>query len=294
VIILHSAFGDDCRLLDFFSSYFDKRNCPLVAFIGNEYDLLPEKKKLLSNLSVNYICTQLPLSVGAWLYEDVSSACVIDMPHALNQNKYFDQELIRTKMLGFVGSLHPLWIGDNDRSCLINKANEIMLELNLKAEIDTTGRNLPSLQWARFLNESIATIGAESGTYYLDKSGQLLMNAKEIMKTYPSIGFNELYEKIFISKSFEVKSAKCVSSRHFEPIGTKTCQLLLEGSYNDLLIPDIHYIKIVKDMSNLKDAVISLLDVSHRTSITESAFKYVIANHTYDKRLQRLIDIVIK
>ena len=294
IVILHSALGDDCRLLDLVSTYFDRRKCPLVAFIGNEYDLLPEKKRLLASLSVNYICTQLPLTVGTWLYEEVTSARVIAMPHALNQDKYFDQKLERTKVLGFIGSLHPLWIGDNDRSCLIRRANELMLELNLKGLIDPAGRNLPSSQWATFLNESIGTIGAESGTYYLDKSGQLLMTAKEIMKSHPSMDCSELYERVFESTSLEVRSAKCVSSRHFEPIGTKTCQLLIEGSYNDILMPDIHYIKIIQDMSNLKDAIVRLLDPDYRMHIVDSAYQYVIENHTYSKRLEFLVDSVVK
>ncbi len=294
IIILHSALGDNCRLLDYASSYFDRRKCPLVAFIGNEYDLLPEKKRILASLSVNYICTQLPLAVGTWFYEDVISARVIEMPHALNQNKYFDQKLERTNVLGFIGSLHPLWIGDNDRSCLIRQANELMLELNLKGLIDPMGRNLPSSQWATFLNESVGTIGAESGTYYLDKSGQLLMIAKEIMKSNPSMEFSELYEKVFESTSLEVRSAKCVSSRHFEPVGTKTCQLLLEGTYNDILIPDEHYIKINRDMSNLKDAIDALLDPDHHMQIVDSAYEYVIENHTYSKRIEYLLDLVVK
>ncbi len=294
IIILHSALGDDCRLISSISSFLDRRKCPLIAFIGNEYDLLPEKKKILTSLSVDYICTQLPFTVGSWLYEDVISARVVAMPHALNQKKYFDQQLVRPNVLGFIGSLHPLWIGDNDRSCLIRRANEIMLELNLRGMIDLAGRNLPSSQWAKFLNESIGTIGAESGTYYLDKSGQLLMTAKEIIRSYPSMDFRELYERVFESTSIEVRSAKCVSSRHFEPIGTKTCQLLLEGSYNGILLPDIHYIKINRDFSNLKDSIIKLFDSDCRGRIINSAYRHVISNHTYSKRLEGLIDIVIK
>ena len=292
IIILHSALGDDCRLLDFFSSYFDRRKCPLVAFVGNEYDLLPEKKNLLKSLSVDYICTQLPIAVASWLYEDVMSARVVSMPPALNQKKYFDQKIERPNVLGFIGSLHPLWIGDTERTRIIHLANELMSELNLRSAIDLTRRNLPSSQWARFLNQSIGTVGAESGTYYLDKSGKILMAAKEIMKSNPSLDFVELYRKVFESPSLEIKPAKCVSSRHFEPIGTKTCQLLLEGSYNDILIPDVHYITIRKDLSNFKEAIARLLDPDNRKRIVNQAYQYVIHNHTYDKRIEQLMNII--
>ncbi len=292
IIILHSALGDDCRLLDFFSDFFDRRKCPLIAFIGNEYDILPEKKKLLTSLNIDYICTQLPVDVATWLYEDIKSARVIPMPHALNPKKYFDQEIERPNVLGFIGSLHPLWIGDNDRTCLIQQVNELMIELDILGLIDTTGRKLPSSQWAKFLNQSIGTIGAESGTHYLDKSGQLLMIAKEIMKSNPSMDFPEIYGRVFESPLLEVRSAKCVSSRHFEPIGTKTCQLLLEGSYNGILMPDIHYIAINKDKSNLKDSIIKLLDPDCYMYIINSAYESVINCHTYSKRLDHLLKYI--
>ena len=294
IIILHSALGDDCRLLDFFSSYFNRRKCPLIAFIGNEYDLLPEKKELLKSLNTDYICTQLPLSVASWLYDDVISARVIPMPHALNQKKYFDQNLERFNILGFIGSLHPLWIGDNERTCLLRRVNQLLIELGLRSLIDTTGQNLPSTQWAKFLNQSIGTIGAESGTYYLDKSGQLLMIAKEIIRSHPKMEFSEIYGRVFETPALEVRSAKCISSRHFEPIGTKTCQLLLEGSYNDILMPDIHFITINKDISNLNDSINKILDKDYRTQIINSAYEYVIIDHTYSKRLEYLLQIVLK
>jgi hypothetical protein len=294
IIILHSALGDDCRLLNFFSNYFNCRKCPLIAFIGNEYDLLPEKKELLKSLNTDYICTQLPLSVASWLYEDVVSARVIPMPHALNQKKYFDQNLERFNVLGFIGSLHPLWIGDNDRTCLFNRVNQLMIELDIRGLIDTTGHKLPSTDWAKFLNQSIGTIGAESGTYYLDKSGQLLMIAKEILRSNPTMDFAEIYGRVFESPALEVRSAKCISSRHFEPIGTKTCQLLLEGSYNDILMPDIHYIAINKDKSNLKDSINKIFDHDYRMQIVNTAYEYIIDTHTYSKRLEFLLQIVLK
>jgi hypothetical protein len=294
IIILHSALGDDCRLLDFFSSYFNRRKCPLIAFIGNEYDLLPEKKKLLKSLNTDYICTQLPLNVASWLYEDVMSARVIPMPHALNQKKYFDKNLERFNVLGFIGSLHPLWIGDNDRTCFLHRANQLLSELGLRGLIDTVGQNLPSTQWAKFLNQSIGTIGAESGTYYLDKSGQLLMIAKEIMQSNPNMDFSEIYGRVFESPALEVRSAKCISSRHFEPIGTKTCQLLLEGSYNDILIPDIHFIKVNKNQSNFKESIDKILDENYRMQIVNAAYEYVINDHTYSNRLEYLLKIVLK
>ena len=38
--------------------------------------------------------------------------------------------------------------------------------------------------------------------------------------------------------------SKCISSRHFEAAATGTCQLLVEGRYNDILIAGEHYIPV--------------------------------------------------
>lgn len=289
IVILHSALGDDCRLLNWLSMFFDKRKCKLVAFIGNEYDLLPEKKQLLNKLNVDIICTQLPLAVASWLYSDLPSAKVIAMPHALNTAKYFDYKKSRENIIGFIGNAHPLWIGDNERTKVIMSAKETLDELNLPNYIKLNGSNLFSSDWVNFLNKSIGTIGAESGTYYMDKSGERLMLAKDLVNSRPSIDISDLNSQIFQVDNIEFKSAKCISARHFEAIGTKTCQLLLEGEYNNILIPDVHYIKINKNLSNLKESIYRLLDYEERLKIIKNAYEYVAKNHTYECRVNELI-----
>jgi spore maturation protein CgeB len=85
-------------------------------------------------------------------------------------------------------------------------------------------------------------------------------------------------------------SGKAISSRHFEPIGTKTCQLLLEGNYNDILTAGEHYIPIRKDYSNLTDALGKFMDDDYRRAITERAYEYVMSNHTHNHRIAHMLD----
>lgn len=292
VIIMHSVLGDDCRLINNITNFLDKRNCPVVAFIGNEYDLISEKKQILNSINAEYICTQLPLKTAVWLYEDIISAKVIELPHALNPKKYFDFGITRDNIIGFIGNAHPIWIGDNDRSNVILRVKEVLNELNFKNDIYLDGKNLVSNDWALFLNKSLGTIGAESGTYFLDKYGEKIAIAKQMFNKNKLINLNDLFEKIYSDNSIEVKSAKCISPRHFEAIGTKTCQLLLDGEYNNLLIPDIHFIKINKNLDNLKDAIMRLLDYEERTNIVNCSYRYVYLNHTYENRINKLLNII--
>jgi spore maturation protein CgeB len=83
-----------------------------------------------------------------------------------------------------------------------------------------------------------------------------------------------------------------VSSRHFEAIGAKTCQILLEGAYNGLLEPDVHYISVQKDMSDLDAALERFADPGERRRVADEAYEHVLARHTYAHRVAQLLDAV--
>ena len=100
----------------------------------------------------------------------------------------------------------------------------------------------------------------------------------------------ELENQIFKNHSVSYVNGKAISSRHFEPIGTKTCQILLEGHYNGILNENEHYISVRKDYSNFDEAFERYIDPKEREEITENAYEYVIENHTYDIRIKSILN----
>ena len=72
-------------------------------------------------------------------------------------------------------------------------------------------------------------------------------------------------------------SRKALSSRHFEAIGTKTCQVLLEGSYNGILVPEVHYVGVKKDL----------------TAIVERAYDLAMSAQTCAHRVAGLVRAVL-
>ena len=165
-------------------------------------------------------------------------------------------------------------------------------ELGLKCEVHTT--NIPRSEWARFLNTCRGIMGSESGSYYLDRKGQIIAQAKAYLEEYPEAAFDEVFKRFFDSPEVEYVSGKCISSRHFEPIGTKTCQILLEGNYNGILKADEHYICVKKDLSNMDDVVRRFKDEAYRRLIVERSYDYIMSTHTYQHRVKALIKAVIE
>jgi hypothetical protein len=73
-----------------------------------------------------------------------------------------------------------------------------------------------------------------------------------------------------------------ISPKMFEAIALKTALVLFEGSYSGILKPDLHYISLKKDFSNLKQVLAKLDDISYLENITETAFKDIILSGKYN------------
>ena len=82
---------------------------------------------------------------------------------------------------------------------------------------------------------------------------------------------------------------RVLSGRNVEAAGTKTVQILLEGAYGGYLQPDVHYIPVRKDFSNLREAIGKFRDESVRNHVRENALQ-VVRELTYPKLIDRFHD----
>lgn len=88
--------------------------------------------------------------------------------------------------------------------------------------------------------------------------------------------------------------SKAISSRQFDAIGTRTCLMMLEGRYNDILEPDIHYIEVKKDFSNLDEAIEKAQSEKIVEEITSRTYAYVLENHLHRHRIDKIKNVIEK
>lgn len=99
--------------------------------------------------------------------------------------------------------------------------------------------------------------------------------------------FDEVFDLFFKDKPFpSTISGKCVSSRHFDAAGTKTCQVMIEGRFNDIFQAEEHYIPLKRDLSDADEAVQKFRDETYRDNMVERTYEYVMNQHTYSHRIQ--------
>ena len=286
IILMHSVLGDNVEIIIPFEQVLKERTGKLLSFVGNEYDLMLKKKAFLQNVDADYIASQLPHEAHTFVYKELS-AQLIDAPHALNENIYRPSKSNKVYDIAFSGAKYGIFIGDQERNNLIETMANLTPQLKNKINIGRN-TNLPRNLWVELLQSAKATVGAEAGTYYLDRNGSLLEQSKEYVQQNPDANLDDLLEKIFDNTSIEYVSGKAISSRHFEPVGTKTCQILLEGNFNGILKEGEHYISVKKNISNLKDVIDVYSDHDLRNQIVERAYAYISEKHTYKNRVETI------
>jgi hypothetical protein len=287
IVLLHSTNADSILPLLLLERYFKSRKGKLLMFVGNEYCLMPEKIRFINEVEVDYVASQLPEGAAKWLYSDCSNSKLLLVPHALNDKIYrpYQEHQDRPTDIGFIGDRYSYAIGDVERTKLAEyfARNSLRQKLTLDIRIGQKVR-IPRDAYVRFLNSTRGTIGAESGTYYLEKTDRTLKKVEAFLSWHPNTTFEEVYE-IFFKNHTNPVNGKAISSRHFEAVGTKTCQILLEGNYNGILKPNTHFISLNKDYSNVDQVLERFGDEDFVKRMTENAYEYVQDNHTHEHRV---------
>jgi hypothetical protein len=251
------------------------------------------------------------------------------MPHALNPAAFHCDvpHAARPLDIGFRGARYLPHVGDDERNRIIDYFATATFEPPLRVDVRTNvsyGRK----GWAGFLNSTRATIGAESGAVYLRRDDEILSATEEqlgvgsrdlkvrarrrpVHRYLPRPVKNALRrgadrmagrshapgEPVEVgalapapSPPAGSMSGKCISSRHFDAIGTETCQILLPGRYNDLLEADVQYLALERDFSNVDDVLARFRDDETRLRMVRDARAWALDCHTYAHRVRGLLD----
>lgn len=160
------------------------------------------------------------------------------------------------------------------------------LDISTKTEDMFTG-----FQWYKFLLRCKYFIGVESGSSLLDIDGKIKENINRYVFDNPMADFEEVKENCFKEKEGNVL-INALSPRHLEAVITKTCQILMEGDYNGVLKPGIHYIELKRDYSNLNDIENIIKKDNLREKIVENAYKDIVLSgkYSYTTFIENLIN----
>lgn len=134
--------------------------------------------------------------------------------------------------------------------------------------------------WYQFLLRCKYTIGVEGGAGILDRDGTICRKTEAYLKHDPQASFAEIEEHCFAGLD-GILNLFAISPRHLEACATRTCQILIEGEYNGILYPGIHYIELKSDFSNLEEVLEIIRQDSLRNKITEQAYDDIVKSRRF-------------
>ncbi|MDY7034887.1 MAG: hypothetical protein SV375_01820, partial [Thermodesulfobacteriota bacterium] len=263
-----------------------------VAFFQDEFFRTNLLCKFINEMDIEHVFSVAPKSEWKKIYHDVDFNKVsfhkvltgYIEEDTLRRTKKLEKKIKRTIDIGYrtVWDV-PYHLGKHGllktqiASIFQNKA----YSNNLKTDISIKWKdNISGFKWFKFLLSCKYTVGVLSGASMLDKDGAINARIQKYLSKHPVAGFTEVEEHCFSGIDGNL-NLLAVSPRHLEACITKTCQILMEGDYEDILKPGIHYIELKKDFSNLNEILDIIKRDDMRHDITGNAYNDIVESKKY-------------
>lgn len=145
--------------------------------------------------------------------------------------------------------------------------------------------------WVALIQNSRAVLGVESGASVFDFRGEISLKTEtqRALHGKTGISYEALRERYFASVENSIDLTQ-ISPRIFEAICLRTLCILYEGNYSGILVPNVHYLPLKKDFSNIDDVCRKLKDDGYVSDIITNAYNDVAfgQKHTYRAMVQKL------
>lgn len=136
--------------------------------------------------------------------------------------------------------------------------------------------------WLAFLASSRTTIGCLGGSGIANITGKYFKMTEEYIATHKDATYEETRLACFSDAEENLKGM--ISPRIFESAITKTCQILIGEDYQGILEPNIDYIVLNQDFSNIEEIIVKIKDVEYCEQIADNCYKHVIESQKYTYR----------
>lgn len=138
--------------------------------------------------------------------------------------------------------------------------------------VDISSNYLHGKKWPKFLLDCRYQLSIETGSSIFDPDGSVL----EYFERTPGATVVQLEaERPGVDGSLDYRA---LAPRHIDALLTKTAQVLVEGDYSGLLVPEVHYISLKRDLSNISEVLDRMADEEARVAMVERAYRDIVAS----------------
>jgi hypothetical protein len=145
-------------------------------------------------------------------------------------------------------------------------------------------------EWLRFLGDCKFSLGSEGGSSVWDPEGEITDKVNAYAKQNPGAGFSEIAENCFPGEDRRyVFSA--ISPRLFEAAMARCGQILVKGSYLNVLEAGRHFVPIDEECQDIDGVLRALRDVTATKKMIDECFDILIASRRF-RYSQHVADVL--
>lgn len=264
-----------------------------LLFIQDEYETTENSRRWMDRLRFDIVYTCVPSegrNVVYPKYRFPSTDFLPTLTGYVPENPQLDsfsqpmQE--RSTLIGYRGRVLPYIYGTlgHEKHIIGVDVRKMATDRKLSVDIEVDdSKRIYGTDWYKFLGSVRATLGTESGSHVFDFNGSIQKEINLLLERNPGISFDSIFESILSDKETLVRMNQ-ISPKIFEAIRLRTALVLFEGEYSGVVKPNIHFIPLKKDYSNIEEVFRKLQDIEYLEELTERAYSDIIESGIYSYR----------
>ncbi|MBR1214318.1 hypothetical protein [Bradyrhizobium sp. JYMT SZCCT0180] len=280
-----------------------------VLFIQDEYEYTERARRWIETLNIDTVFTCIPDGQSEKIYPSSRFKRVRFLtnltgyvPERLERMGGYKPLSERPIHIGYRGRPLPFRFGDLAK-------DKYMIGYRMRQECQTRGiphdieveedQRIYGDAWYDFLSNCRAVLGSESGSNVFDDDGSIGRQVQAALAENPWLTYEQIRERYLASHESEIRMNQ-ISPRVFEAAATKSALILFEGEYSGLLQPDVHYLPLKKDFSNLEsvierlsrlDQLEEMVDRTYRDIISSGRWSYKAFVARFDEHLDCVLPV---
>jgi glycosyltransferase involved in cell wall biosynthesis len=154
----------------------------------------------------------------------------------------------------------------------------------LKLDISTRPQDaLHGADWLKFLGNCRFFLGSPSGSSLLDPEGSIKDAYLAYIAEHPEAGFEEVEAACFPGLD-NIYQMAALGPRNIEAAAARVCQILIEDPCWTPMEPDVHYIPLRPDFSNIEHVLRRIGDPAAVQAMTDTCYDLLIRSGKYSYR----------
>jgi len=264
-----------------------------LLIIQDEYDMTETARRWMDRLQFDIVYNGIPEQDCEKIYPrqrfpktQFRQVLCGYLPDTKQVEKYALPPEQRKIWIGYRGRVLPFHYGalTREKYTIGVEFKKLAAQRGIPADIEVANdQRIYGSNWYRFLGSARATLGTESGSNVFDIDGSIESAVEQALAQQPGVTYEEIQRTVLAPYEGMVIMNQ-ISPKIFEAIQLRTALILFEGNYSGVVKPDIHYIPLKKDFSNIDDVLKKLQDTAYLKQLTDRAYSDVVESGDYSYR----------